>query len=101
MQDSGIKINILYSTRSDKSLIVSLIVTTPAGDDLRQDAYYKENHMTRIRELAQRITDKYSTEREKAVALHDYVRVNIKFGFNRYFDLSTPDHTLDLSICPR
>ena len=54
--------------------------------------------MSRISELAQRITDKFSTEREKAVALHDYVRDNIKFGFNRYFDLSTPDNTLDLGM---
>ena len=54
--------------------------------------------MSRISELAQRITDKFSTEREKAVALHDYVRDNIKFGFNRYFDLSTPDNTFDLGM---
>jgi hypothetical protein len=54
--------------------------------------------MSRIRELAQRITNNFSAEREKAVALHDYVRDNIKFGFNRYFDLSTPDNTLDLGI---
>lgn len=54
--------------------------------------------MSRIRELAQRITNKFSTEHEKAVALHDYVRDNIKFGFNRYFDLSTPDNTLDLGM---
>jgi len=29
--------------------------------------------MFRISELAQRITNKFSTEREKAVALHDYI----------------------------
>jgi len=54
--------------------------------------------MSRVREVAEQITNGLSTESEKAVALHNYVRDNIKFGFNRYFDLSTPDHTLDLGI---
>jgi len=54
--------------------------------------------MSRVREVAEQITNGLSTESEKAVALHDYVRDNIKFGFNRYFDLSTPDHTLELGI---
>jgi hypothetical protein len=34
------------------------------------------------------------TEREKAVALHDYVRDNVRFGFNRYFDAAEPEFTL-------
>ena len=54
--------------------------------------------MSRVREVAGQITNGLSTESEKAVALHDYVRDNIKFGFNRYFDLSTPDHTLELGV---
>jgi hypothetical protein len=35
-----------------------------------------------------------STECEKAVALHNYLRENVKFGFNKYFDASPPDYTL-------
>jgi len=54
--------------------------------------------MSKVRDLAKQITDKLSNEREKVVALHDYVRDNIKFGFNRYFDLSRPVNTLDLGI---
>lgn len=33
-------------------------------------------------------------EREKAIALHDYVRDKVKFGFNKYFDATPPDYTL-------
>lgn len=35
-----------------------------------------------------------ATERERAIALHDYVRDNVKFGFNKYFDATPPDYTL-------
>jgi len=54
--------------------------------------------MSRVRETAEQVTAQLATERERAIALHDYVRDNIKFGFNRYFDLSTPDNTLDLGV---
>jgi len=54
--------------------------------------------MSKVSDLAKQITDKLSTEREKVIALHDYVRDNIKFGFNRHFDLSKPDNTLDLGV---
>ncbi len=33
-------------------------------------------------------------ERDKAVALHNYVRDAVRFGFNKYFDASTPETTL-------
>ena len=59
---------------------------------------HKDIRMSNLRNLANEITDKLSTEREKAIALHDYVRDNIKFGLNRYFDLSRPDNTLDIGI---
>jgi transglutaminase-like putative cysteine protease len=36
------------------------------------------------------------TERETAIALHDYVRDRIKFGFNRYFDAGTPEQ---IAVC--
>jgi len=54
--------------------------------------------MSIIRNLAKKITEKLSTEREKAIALHDYVRDNMKFGFNRFFDLSKPADTLGLGV---
>ncbi len=54
--------------------------------------------MSRVREAVEGVTAEHATERKKAIALHDYVRDNIKFGFNRYFDLSKPNHTLELSI---
>ncbi len=54
--------------------------------------------MSRVRDLAKQVTGEFSTQRGRAVALHDYVRDNIKFGYNRYFDLSTPDNTLDLGV---
>jgi hypothetical protein len=54
--------------------------------------------MSRVREAVEGVTAELATEREKAIALHDYVRDNIKFGFNRYFDLSKPNHTLELAI---
>lgn len=54
--------------------------------------------MSRVRDIAKQIAGKYSNECEKATALHDFVRDNIKFGFNRYFDLSRPFNTLDIGI---
>jgi hypothetical protein len=47
-----------------------------------------------ISEVASQIAIKDSTEREKAIELHDYVRENVKFGFNKYFDAASPDYTL-------
>ena len=58
----------------------------------------KDIRMSNVKDLAKKITDKLSAERDKAIALHDYVRDNIKFGFNRYFDLSKPDNTLDVGV---
>ena len=52
------------------------------------------NEMLSVQEVAREITEGFVTEREKAVALHDYVRDHIKFGFNRYFDASSPEYTL-------
>ena len=33
-------------------------------------------------------------ERQKAVALHDWVRESVPFGFNKYFDAAKPEETL-------
>ena len=54
--------------------------------------------MSRVREAVKGVTAELATEREKAIALHDYVRDIIKFGFNRYFDMSKPNHTLKLRV---
>ena len=45
-------------------------------------------------EVVERVVVETATEREKAVALHDYVRDNVKFGFTKYFDAAEPDYTL-------
>lgn len=47
-----------------------------------------------VQEVASQIAAKASTEREKAIELHDYVREYVKFGFNKYFDATPPDYTL-------
>jgi hypothetical protein len=39
-----------------------------------------------------------TTEREKAVALHDYVREGVKFGFSPHFDAAEPDYTLACGV---
>jgi hypothetical protein len=54
--------------------------------------------MSRVREAVKGVTAELATELEKAIALHYYVRDTIKFGFNRYFDMSKPNHTLKLRI---
>ena len=54
--------------------------------------------MSGVRGAVQRVTAELTTEREKAIALHDYVRDKIKFGFNRYFDQSKPNFTIEIGI---
>ncbi len=40
------------------------------------------------------VLDEGQSEREKAVALHDFVRDSVAFGFNKYFDAAPPAYTL-------
>jgi len=47
-----------------------------------------------VRDVVERVVVRTATERENAIALHDYVRENVKFGFNKYFDAAQPDYTL-------
>lgn len=47
-----------------------------------------------VREVVGQIIVKTSSECEKAIELHNYVRENVKFGFNKYFDATPPDYTL-------
>jgi hypothetical protein len=51
-----------------------------------------------VSEVVERVVLMTDTEREKAIALHDYVRDNVKFGFNKYFDAAQPDYTLACGI---
>lgn len=47
-----------------------------------------------VQEVVAEVVAKSTTERERAIVLHDYVRDNVKFGFNKYFDATPPDYTL-------
>lgn len=47
-----------------------------------------------VRDVIAQVVLGTATQRENAIALHDYVREEIKFGFNKYFDASPPDYTL-------
>ncbi len=51
-----------------------------------------------IIDVLEKITLKTATARENAVLVHDYVREQVKFGFNRYFDAAPPEFTLSCGI---
>jgi transglutaminase-like putative cysteine protease len=51
-----------------------------------------------VNEVVERVVDVTANEREKAIAIHDYVRENVKFGFNKYFDAAEPDYTLACGV---
>jgi hypothetical protein len=48
--------------------------------------------------VADQVIARTTSEREKAVALHDCVRERVKFGFNTYFDAGEPDYTLACGV---
>lgn len=52
------------------------------------------NGSMRLEETVARVIGGTAGERDKAIALHDYVRDTVKFGFNKYFDASPPEYTL-------
>jgi len=54
--------------------------------------------MITISEKVAQITTGLETEREKAIALHDYVCEKVKFGFTKYYDEAKPDYTLNCGI---
>jgi len=54
--------------------------------------------MQSVEEVAREATSGLTTEREKAIALHDYVRDHVKFGFTKYFDAAEPEYTLESGI---
>jgi hypothetical protein len=47
-----------------------------------------------VKQIVDRVAGGAATEREIAIALHDHVRDQVKFGFNRYFDAGTPEQVL-------
>lgn len=47
-----------------------------------------------VKEVLHQVTVNVVTEREIAITLHDFVRDNIDFGFNKYFDATPPDYLL-------
>jgi hypothetical protein len=47
-----------------------------------------------VAEVVEQVTARATTEREKAIALHNYVRDHVQFGFNKYFDAGKPDYIL-------
>jgi len=51
-----------------------------------------------VARVAQQIAGGATTERTRAVALHDYVRDRVKFGFNKYFDAGDTDYILACSV---
>lgn len=51
-----------------------------------------------LRKIVGEVLGGRQDEREKAVALHNYVRDAVPFGINQYFDAATPEETL---VCGR
>jgi len=47
-----------------------------------------------ISEIVTQVVVGKTTECEVAIALHDFVRDTVKFGFNKYFDATPPQYTL-------
>lgn len=54
--------------------------------------------MQSVEEVAREAKSGLTTEREKAIALHDYVRDHVKFGFTKYLDAAEPEYTLESGI---
>lgn len=50
--------------------------------------------MPTVKEVVDQVAETLATERDRAIALHDYVRENVKFGFTKYHDAAQPDYTL-------
>lgn len=50
--------------------------------------------MLTLMAVVDRVRSETVAEQEKAIRLHNFVRDNIKFGFNKYFDAAPPDYTI-------
>jgi len=51
-----------------------------------------------IKDVARRVTAGLTSERERAVALHDHVRDTVAFGFNSHFDAGPPEYVLSRGV---
>jgi hypothetical protein len=51
-----------------------------------------------VRDVFEKVICETATVVENAVALHDYVRDQVKFGFNKYFDAASPAYTLTFGV---
>lgn len=51
-----------------------------------------------LTDLVQQITERATTERDRAVMLHDYVRDCVKFGFTTNFDRDPPEAALATGV---
>jgi hypothetical protein len=47
-----------------------------------------------VKEVVAGVVNPQDTPRQQAIALHDFVREQIKFGFNKYFDATPPEYLL-------
>jgi transglutaminase-like putative cysteine protease len=54
--------------------------------------------MVSVQEVARQAAMGLASDHDKAIALHNYVRDRVKFGFTRYFDTAKPDYTLACGI---
>jgi hypothetical protein len=54
--------------------------------------------MYSVQDVVREVTTGLANEHEKAVALHDFVRDRVKFGFNKLFDAGQPDYILSCRI---
>jgi hypothetical protein len=52
------------------------------------------SEIKRVQTVVDQVLSGVAAEREKAVALHNYVRDKVKFGFNKYFDATPPEYAL-------
>ena len=48
--------------------------------------------------VVEEIVARTAPGQERAVALHDYVRERVRFGFNKYFDAAEPEYTLACGV---
>jgi len=67
------------------------------GSDLHQqqvERMFKMPEAQTVQEVVDQVVVGTTTEQEKAIALHDYVRERVQFGFNKYFDATPPNYTL-------
>ncbi|MEM7677031.1 MAG: transglutaminase-like domain-containing protein, partial [Myxococcota bacterium] len=84
--------HVLSRTTRREVLAVALGAASCAHEDPRLRNDHRETQ--RVSELARKLAPSSLSERERAVALYEYVRDVIRFGFNGAFDDATSEETL-------